>query len=217
MEKIKKTEGKRLSTRKVTIEGKRFSQREVTAVTNEHGDTIYFQKINWDAVYGHQTLERYRERAIDVLNANGVDVAALLEDAPHGSLICEHVLVTRGETPDSVLFLAAKIVYLVSHILAYEKLPGYETRIPDLAYDLGRVTAFFEVFQIYGESQGLRRRGKPLASDFDTTLTYDKDRDNKLRKFHKRLAGQSDATTQTAKEFDLSTRQVRRILKKNSK
>jgi hypothetical protein len=60
----------------------------------------------------------------------------------------------------------------------------------------------------YGQTQAGRRKGKP-ASD-----PYDSDRNARVLAFHARLvaAGHSDATAQTADEFELSTRTVRRLI-----
>ena len=61
----------------------------------------------------------------------------------------------------------------------------------------------------HSEAQRKRRADKPAADYLDP------DRNARLRIFHARLmaADARDATAQTAVEFDLSSRQVRRILK----
>lgn len=64
------------------------------------------------------------------------------------------------------------------------------------------------------QTQRERRQGKPASSD-----DYDPDRNERIRRHHARLVadGRHDATTQTATEFDLSPRQVSRILKAEAK
>ena len=58
------------------------------------------------------------------------------------------------------------------------------------------------------EAQSKRRKGKPAGD------SQDSNRDDRLRAYHARLVanGDDDATSQTAAAFDLSTRQVRRIV-----
>lgn len=195
-----------MSKRVVMTEGKRFTRREVEKVTTDDGD-FYFEKINWNTVYTRKTLEEYRRRAVDVLRANGFEVEELLSQSPHGSILRDYVINTEGAEPDSLPALAARIIELISHVVAYGALPGGERKMPALIFDLGRTTALFDVYQIDGAIQRKRRKDKPLADSYDTG------RNDRLREYHRRLAGQNDATEQTAQAFGVTTRTVNRIVR----
>lgn len=62
----------------------------------------------------------------------------------------------------------------------------------------------------HGTVQAKRRKGKPARSD-----EYDPDRNARIQNRHARLvaAGRHDATQETANEFNLSKRQVSRIVR----
>lgn len=78
------------------------------------------------------------------------------------------------------------------------------------AKKLGDVPEFrgLEMAREFRDSQARRREGKP-ADD-----PYDDGRNARILAFYARLTkgGERDATTQTAKEFGLSARQIRRII-----
>ena len=196
MRKVKKTEGKR------------FSRREGEILTAD-GLDFYLQKINWNDVFSTTTIANYRDRAITTLRANGIDVDDLLSDSPHGSAVRDFVLNHEDLAPDSVTGLASGLLETTLHILAYQEMTGSEQRLISLAYTFGRWATLFDIYEIDHRDHAKRRKDKP------TSDPYDSGRNNRLRTFHAKLiaAGETDATKQTADEFDLSTKQVLRIVK----
>lgn len=189
-------------------EGKRYSKRQRSEQEIDGGLTVYLEQINWDSVFSPQTIERYRQKSVDILVASGVDVDSLLADSPHGSGLRDYVLNFKELAPDSMHGLAARVLEIALHILAKDYTPGMDRLIPGIAFQFGRLTMLLDVYEIDHRSHAPRRADKP-ASD-----PYDGNRNERLRAYHARLiaSGARDANQQTADEFDLSARQVRRIV-----
>jgi len=196
------------AAKKSTTEGKRFSRREFETYTVE-GQNFWLARINWNDVFTPSTIERYKTRAIEVLEVEGVPVDSLLEQSPHGSMLRDYVLNHMDMPPDSLAGLASGLLEVLLHVVAYQAMPDAKDRVASLAFNFGRLTALFDVYEIDRSDHAKRRADKP------TSDPYDSDRNKRLRAFYARLIadGARDANQQTADEFDLSARQVSRIVK----
>ncbi|MBD5801316.1 hypothetical protein AZOA_07290 [Azoarcus sp. Aa7] len=188
--------------------GKRFSRRVLITHETDCGP-IFLQVIDTRSTYSRRTVEEARDRAVCVLTDSGVPVDALLAEAPHGSLVREHVLSVKDEEPDALAGIAAQLLEVALHLLAYMDMGSAADKVlPGLAFQLGRLDLLLHVYEVEAKLQAGRRRDKPLADPYDAS------RNNRLRAFHARLVaeGHSDATKLTAEEFELSDRQVRNII-----
>lgn len=190
-------------------DGKRFSKRQIAEQGIEGGLTVYLEQINCDSVFSSQTIERYRQKSVDILVASGVDVDSLLADSPHGSGLRNHVLNFKELAPDSMPGLAARVLEIALHILAKDYAPGMDKLIPGFAFQFGRLTMLLDVYEIDRRNHAERRADKP------TSDPYDSNRNERLRAYHAKLitSGAKDANKQTADEFGLSAKQVGRIVK----
>lgn len=190
--------------------GKQFSRREVERITI-NGLDFWFEQIDWSEVFTASTIDRYKRKALDVLKAKGVPVESLLCQSPHGSMLRDYVLNHNDCPHDSLPGLAARLLEHALHIEAYQDMPGGMGRVAGLAFTFGRLATLFDVYEIVRRDKAARRAGKP-ASD-----PYDSGRNERIRAFHARLiaGGARDANKQTAEEFELTARQVSRIVKPN--
>jgi len=188
--------------------GKRFSRREAERITID-GLDFWLEQIDWNGVFGASTIRRYKTKALEVLSAENIPLERLLEDAPHGSMVLDFVLNHKGLPHDSLPALAAKLLEHALHIEAYQSMPGAMERVVSLAFSFGRLTTLFDVYEIDRCDHAKRRADKP------TSDPYDSGRNKRILAFHARLIadGARDANQQTADEFDLSARQVSRIVK----
>lgn len=199
MRKVKRTEGKRLSRRQVdvfTVDGLDF----------------YFQQIDWGGIFSASTIANYRDKAITVLRSNGVCVDDLLLDSPHGSGVRDFVLNSKGLEPDSLPGLASKLLEVTLHILAYQNMANSTQSIISLTYEFGRLAMLFDIYEVYGALQAARRFDKP-ASD-----TYDPGRNKRIRDYYVAAvegSGKYGAKKATASQFNITARQVARIVQKN--
>lgn len=196
--------------RKRITAGKRFSRREIEQVAI--GDLSFcLERIDFNSVFTKSTIEAYKAKAIAAIEAEGIDAAPLLAESPHGSLLRDFVLNYKEFEPDSIIGIAARLLELALHLVAHQGMTGDADGSikAGLAFGFGRLSVLFDVYSVEAEIQSKRRRGKPLNEP------YDLGRDERLRALHSRLtaAGCSDATKQTAREFGLSERQVRKIIK----
>ena len=192
-------------------EGKLFSRRQIESVTVD-GLDFYFQQIDWSGVFSARTIANYRDKAIAALRSNGVCVDDLLLDSPHGSGVRDFVLNSKGLEPDSLPGLASKLLEITLHILAYQDMANSAKSIISLAYEFGRLAMLFDVYEIYGASQAARRFNKP-ASD-----TYDPGRNKRIRDYYVATvegSGKYGAKKATASQFNITARQVARIVQKN--
>lgn len=200
------------STPAESAKGKRFSRRNLITHETEYGPVI-LERIDWRAIFCRSSIEAARARAIRVLSAYGAPLDDLLAVAPHGSTVREYVMHVRGEEPDSLPALAAQLLEVALHLLAYLDMGEEAAKaVPGLAFRLGRLELLLHVYEVEAEIQAARRLGKP------TSDRYDVSRNDRVIRHHARLiaAGRTDATKQTALEFDISDRQVRNILKQKA-
>ena len=190
-------------------EGKRFSRRYVEVVTAD-GLDFYLERINWDSVFSTSTLASYRDKAVSTLRSKGICVDELLSESPCGSGVRDFVLNSRGLEPDSLPGLAAKLLEVVLHILAYRGMENSAQRTISLAYDFGRLSMLFDVYEIDSASQAKKRQDKPASDHYDT------DRNKRIRDYYAaavEAGGKYGAKKATAGKFDLTDRQVARIVK----
>lgn len=194
--------------KKLVTEGKRFSKRELEVHTVE-GVDFWLERINWNEVFTASTIARYKARAMDTLKAEGVPVESLLEQSPHGSMLRDYVLNHEDSPHDSLPGLAARLLEHALHIEAYQATTRAMERLAGLAFTFGRLATLFDAYEIVRHDQAARRAGKP------TSDPYDRGRNERLCAFHAKLiaGGATDANQQTADEFNLSARQVSRIVK----
>ena len=190
--------------------GKRFSLRKVERITID-GLDFWQEQIDWNEVFTASTIDRYKAKALDVLNAEGVPVESLLEQSPHGSMLRDYVLNRDGSLHDSLPKLAARLLEHALHIEAYKATPGAMGRVASLAFTFGRLATLFDVYEIDRRDHAKRRADKPTSDPYDSA------RNKRLRAFHARLiaGGATDANKQTAEEFKLTARQVLRIVNRS--
>ncbi len=169
-----------------SLTGRRFSKRKVEITINENGE-FHTEQLDIDDRWGTQAIEQRRQHARDVLEAEGIDVQALLEDAPHGGLVQDHVLWSIEREPDSRAGLAARIFYLCSQALACQAIEGGAARIPGIAYRLGRLVTLLKVYDIEktGHSKGGHKAAIRLKREAATG-------DAKLKRLAKELLSTND-------------------------
>lgn len=188
--------------------GKRFSRRDIEVITV--GDLVFhLEQIDWDEAFTASTIDKYRAKALDALKAEGVPIEPLLEQSPHGSLLRDYVLNNESMPHDSLASLAARMLEICLHVVAYQGMPEANRKVAGLAFKLGRLSTLFDVYEIDRRDHAKRRADKPADDPYDTT------RNSRVRAYHARLieVGARDANQQTADEFGLSARQVSRIVK----
>lgn len=189
--------------------GKRFSRVDHEITTTEDGE-IWISRLEPDDSWGDSTVQRHMQNAKKDLESSGIEVESLIRDAMGGGFVIEHVLHRLGHEPDSAIGLAARIFHLCREIIGYQAIDGGEKKIPCLAYSLGRLTSLAKIYGIDTDDHRMRRLGKPSSDP------YDKDRNARIRGFYERVVkeyGKRGAIKETANEFNLSTKQISRILK----
>jgi hypothetical protein len=167
----------RLGQSKPTIEvrGRRFSRRtvEVHAIDEDESNStqIDLTHINWNDHLTDVTLQRYLQKAMEIVRKAGIDADSMLdEQSPYGSLLRKHIL--NQYEPDSDQALAAQIIEIILHMQASD---DYRQ---SLAFLLGRLTQLLDVylgdpFKPRGRGPGpIKRKVKSLLKknpDMSTT------------------------------------------------
>lgn len=201
--------------------GRSHARRQVEEIDAD-GMTVWLERLNADDYLTAGTLTRYKDRAIAVLKAHRIPVDDLLAQAPGGSMVRDYVLnllpIIRVKTPTEEklrkqyleptdplqLEPAARLLEMALHLEAYGK-----SADPGLVYRFGRLALLFDVLGEVSVEKSNRRKDKPGNAD-----DHNPDRNAQILAFHARLvkAGHYDAVKQTADKFDLSTRQINRIV-----
>lgn len=190
--------------------GKRFSQIDVVEYRSDDGEHLgELQKIADEGNFS-RAPKHYAEKAERILRERGINVDAMLIDSPNGSGIRDFIFNQKGEQHDSVIALASQVLELSLHVLGYQSAHAPGNVIEPLAYRLGRLAMLLDVYEFDEKDHAKRRKGKPSNDPDDTG------RDSRIRDFHSKWIksnGSYGAIKQTAREFDLSEKQISRILK----
>lgn len=181
--------------RRVTV-GRRFSLVEAI----EYPDGARHQSIDSDL---HATRAQMRARSVRVLEAECVPVAALLAQAPGGSMLRDYVLNNLDRPADSAVGLAARIVELCCTLDTIEETGAAPMReVIRLAMLLGRLDALARVYRVTEETSApvLRMGSEARRKYTDEDRKRWTARWNELRAVNSRMSF-SDAAARIAAAF----------------
>ncbi len=192
--------------------GRQFSKIDVEEHVNERGEVSELHSINPLLFWGEKNIREHKQKAFDTLKAAGINVDYLLQDSPHGSALRDYVLNYLDHPWDSHIGLAAKILELCCHALAYKEMSADK----QFNSTLRSLVHYVTLSQVYETADVKRREGGKASGE--TSKAKAEISHEKVIKIAKELLESGKERREIAgiisKRVSLSVRQIRSIFKK---